>query len=40
MKVGGFFIGVEAALLNTATLGCERYGLFSTVSCVSGLAFN
>lgn len=27
MKVGGFFIGAEAALLNAATLGCERYGL-------------
>jgi hypothetical protein len=30
MKMGGFFIGAEAALLNAATLGCERYGLSST----------
>jgi hypothetical protein len=30
MKVGGFFIGAEAVLLNTATLGCERYGLISS----------
>jgi hypothetical protein len=31
MKVGGFFIGGEAALLNAATLGCERYGVVSPV---------
>jgi hypothetical protein len=33
MKVGGFFIGAEAALLNAA-LGRERYGLVTSVICV------
>ena len=29
MKVGGFFIGAEAVLLNAAALGCERYRLIT-----------
>ena len=32
MKVGGFFIGVEAVLLNAAALGFERCRLIRTVT--------
>lgn len=40
MKMGGFFIGVEAALLNAVTLGRERYDLVTTPVLVRGLQSN
>jgi hypothetical protein len=40
MKVGGFFIGAEAVLLNTVTLGCERYRLISIVTSSLGLPYH
>lgn len=32
MKMGGFFIDAEAALLNAETLGCERYRLVTAIT--------